>query len=793
MKKRELLLALTALGFVSFSYTDISAAATGTPQRSALTDTRQRAAAFGLNQAVTMLKNDAVSSRTAADKSNTSQPDSVAQNAPQRRVLLNFEQVAPAPGSVTLLGIRPDESVKFSVRSDEVISRAVLNLEYTPSPSLIPVQSQLKVSLNNELMGVIPISADMLGKKNQAQFVIDPRYVTDFNDVKLSFIGHYIQVCENQANTTLWLDVSKSSNLDLTYEPLALKNDLSRFPEPFFDNRDNRSTNIPVIFASSPSAAEQKAAGILASWFGTLGKWRGQTFPVLFGELPDRHGIVFATNDKRPAFLNDYPRVDGPTVEMISHPDNPYVKLLIIMGRDDNDLILAAQGIAQGNVIFRGQSVQVNDVKQLAPRKPYDAPNWVRTDRPTRFSELLDYEGQLQASGFQLAPITVNLGLPPDLYLHAAQGIDMRIKYRYTPPFTQDGSRLNISLNDLFVRSFTLEQQKREGSQLMQIPVLQGLLDGGENLSVPELKLGATNQLRFDFFYSNPIIGGTPERCETYQQIPNYAVIDDRSTIDFSGFRHFIAMPDLRAFISAGFPFSRMADLSETLIVVNKNPEREQVGALLNMAGQFGAQLGYPSLRLNITDDWQTVQNTDADLLVIGTIPQELTGDDKLNALVDAAKSWVKMPFKQTQIFNEPVPLDASAAETRTDIAANGPIAAVIGFESPYHNKRSVVAVLADSERGYALFNQAINDSGKRAAIFGSVSVIRESGVSSLRVGDVYYVGYLPWWERVWYALATHPVILAVLAVLSVVLLAWVLWRILRYLSRRKILPDEDL
>nr|WP_255248124.1 cellulose biosynthesis cyclic di-GMP-binding regulatory protein BcsB [Salmonella enterica] len=35
----------------------------------------------------------------------------------------------------------------------------------------------------------------------------------------------------------------------------------------------------------------------------------------------------------------------------------------------------AAKGIAQGNILFRGSSVVVNDVKPLLARKPYDAPN----------------------------------------------------------------------------------------------------------------------------------------------------------------------------------------------------------------------------------------------------------------------------------------------------------------------------------------------------------------------------------------------------------------------------------
>ncbi|MGU0057664.1 cellulose biosynthesis cyclic di-GMP-binding regulatory protein BcsB [Enterobacter hormaechei] len=104
-----------------------------------------------------------------------------------------------------------------------------------------------------------------------------------------------------------------------------------------------------------------------------------------------QNAIVFATNAKRPAFLRDHPEVKAPTIEMISHPDNPYVKLLVIFGRDDKDLVQAAKGIAQGNILFRGNSVVVDEVKPLLARKPYDAPNWVRTDRAITFGELKTY------------------------------------------------------------------------------------------------------------------------------------------------------------------------------------------------------------------------------------------------------------------------------------------------------------------------------------------------------------------------------------------------------------------
>ncbi len=93
----------------------------------------------------------------------------VAQNGPSRDVKLTFAQIAPPPGSMVLRGVNPNGSIEFGMRSDEVVSRAVLNLEYTPSPSLLPVQSQLKVYLNDELMGVLPVTKEQLGKKVMAQ------------------------------------------------------------------------------------------------------------------------------------------------------------------------------------------------------------------------------------------------------------------------------------------------------------------------------------------------------------------------------------------------------------------------------------------------------------------------------------------------------------------------------------------------------------------------------------------------------------------------------------------------
>ncbi|MFI8416128.1 cellulose biosynthesis cyclic di-GMP-binding regulatory protein BcsB [Serratia sp. NPDC078593] len=710
---------------------------------------------------------------------------------PVRDVQLPFAQIAPPPGSFILRGVHPDGQVEFGVRSDEVVSQAVLDLAFTPSPSLIPVESQVKVYLNDELMGVTAISKEQLGKPNRIQMPIDPRYISDFNRVKLVFVGRYQNICENPASPSLWLDVSKSSALQLRYQSLPLKNDLSFFPEPFFDSRDNRPLDLPMVFAGQPDLTQQRAAGILASWFGSKAQWRGQSFPALFNQLPNQHAVVFATNAQRPDFLRDYPAVNGPTVEMISHPDNPYLKLLLIQGRDDNDLITAVKGIAQGNMLFRGQNVTVDNVEQLAPRQPYDAPNWVRTDRPMTFTELQQYAEQLQTSGIKPGPISLNMNLPPDLFLLRSSGIDMHLKYRYTPPRMQNGSRLNVSLNNQFMQSYALVPEHEQGTQLLRLPLTQGLIDSDKSVTIPALRLGAVNQLRFDFDYSTLISGGAEGQCETYSLTLNHAVIDGSSTIDFSGYRHFMAMPDLRAFANAAFPFSRLADLSQTLVLVNKQPQPAQVSALLNALGNIGAHTGYPALAVSLSDDWSQAKQHDADILLIGTIPPALRDDKQIGLLVEATESWIKQPRRQPALPSIDVEAEGTQPDSKTTIGSEGAMAAIIGIQSPFNAQRSVVALLADSPRGYELLNGAQLDSGKRAAMFGSVAVIRESGVNSLRVGDVYYVGHLPWWERIWHGLSTHPVWLAVLAVIVVVILALMLWRGLKAFSRRRLSPEE--
>ena len=440
--------------------------------------------------------------------------------------------------------------------------------------------------------------------------------------------------------------------------------------------------------------------------------------------------------------------------------------------------------------MLRGQSVMVDEVKPLSPRQPYDAPNWVRLDRKMRFDELTEYPGQLQATGRTLWPMSLTLRLPPDLYLLGENGIRTELKYHHTSPTLRDGSRLDVGVNGQLMKSFTLEPGEIKSERLLTLPLW--FADDGDTMALrmPGLKTTQANSLSFSFEYAQQYMGGTEDgRCDLVMPPAHQVRIDEGSTIDFTGYRHFIEMPDLKAFAYAGFPFSRMADLADTQIVMPARPHPGQITTLLDAVGAIGAETGYPALSLQVLDDWERARTADRDTLLIGTLPEEFRGDLAPDALLQSTRSWVNEPTRQhkgdllhTMADRQP--------QARVGMTGNRAIAVILGLQSPTHDQRSLVALLADGPAGVTLLNEALQTRTLRDQVAGSVAIIRESGVKSLVVGDRYEVGYLPWWERLWQLFARYPVRLAGLTLLCMLVLGWGLRVLLASASRRRLKED---
>ncbi|PQJ45432.1 cellulose synthase regulator BcsB [Vibrio campbellii] len=712
-----------------------------------------------------------------------------------------FKRVVPFTqlgysGSIAIQGSEANAYVGFGSRLDEVVSKATLYFDITPSPALLALVSHVKVYLNNELMGVASIVDGQQGKKLSLSMPLDTRYFSNYNQIRFELIGK-INTCYHPDDPSIWAEISQSSRIEMFVQKTQLESDLSLLPAPFFDIRDFSQLNLPVVMGDKYDLDEVKAAGVLSSYFGSLAAWRGAKFPLSIGTLPERNAVVFVTNDNKPEFLKDFPDTDNPRLQVITHPTNPYVKLLLVIGRDSTDLNTAVRGLALGNQILTGPIAKINEVKQIKPRVPYDAPNWVSTDRPVALSELVEQKSMLQVEGRTPPPITVSLRLPPDLFTWQSRGIPMDLNYRYSPPAEEhSGSRLTLSINDQFIKAFNLTVEGQvDKSNRVRVPLLDdSFLSSEEQVRIPAFKVGSKNQIDFEFGF----VSVTDGQCLVAQTSKQYSVIDGDSTIDFSGFPHYIKMPNMRAFATSGFPYTRMADLSETAVVVPKNAPREALQTFLNMMGSLGADSGYPGIQIQLTDQWDAETLKDKDILSIGVVRslEEAANDpEQVNLVVEAGERQIRLPSKNEQQLgmNWMSPSDANQVPADyVSVEADGSFAAIYGMESPYTSNRSLVSIMAAHPADFASVDKALSDSGKIEHMFGSVVTLRNDEVASYNVGSHYYVGELPVWQLVWYHFSNHPIVVACFAAILMVIVTIVLWRVLRQVSAKRLEKTEE-
>ena len=697
------------------------------------------------------------------------------------------------PQSVLLRGSESSAGLSFGSRLDELVEEATLDLGFSFSPSLVPHLSHLKVYLNGEFMSAVAVDPEKR-LQQKVSIPLNTRYLADFNQVRVQLVGQPPEECYSPDSPSIWAELTGDTRLRTVSRVLPVANNLQQLPAPFFDRRDYRALQLPVVLTGEASLERLHAAGIVTSWFGALASWRGASFPVETERLPRQHALVFMTNTQRPKALQDFPPVSAPTLQMISHPENPAAKLLLIQGRDDADLVQAARGLVLGSELLSGPVAEIQRAVQSEPRKPYDAPNWLPTDRPVRFGELVDNLNQLQVEGRTPPPVRVGFQLPPDLFTWRSRGIPVELDYRYSPPVEDgSGSQMSLSINEQFIEAFNLTRKGFSGeAKRFRVPLLNdGFLSANQRLRIPAFKVGSRNQLEFKFDFA----GINSGECKSLAPAQRYAVVDADSTVDFTGFAHYIEMPNLRAFANAAYPFTRMADLSETAVLLPDSKNKEIVQTYLQLMGFAGASSGYPALAMTLYDDWQEAALKDRDVLLIAANGQLAQGGEDLPLLFDRSERMLQKPRKnivsESDTWAGAAPTLASAT-TEVEVRASGPFAALLGMRSPYNDDRSVVAVLAAHPGDMAMVREALADSGKIAEMYGSVVVFREGGQASFNVGDKYYVGKLRVWDLIWYHFSRYPMLLGIISIIVVLMLAVVLWRLLSGVARRRLQQGDE-
>jgi cellulose synthase (UDP-forming) len=610
---------------------------------------------------------------------------------------------------VEIRGANGTRTLDFALPRPDVVERASLHLQYAFSPKLIAQSSHLDILLNQTLVATLPVPEGSTAGSSplSADVPLPAELMTRNNQLAFRFVGRSGARCEDPVNAALWAKVGNQSRLNTDGTLLRLASDLHALPLPFYDERLSApSVSIPFAFAEGNAVVFGLYGDALLSHLGIMGH--------------------------------------GPSVLMLPNPSDPYGTLLIFAGDTADEILTAAQSVAIGTTPLEGSAFFPTETTLPVPRKADDAPRWLQTEQN---SSLWNYAAGASLASDGSDPVPAYVRIPPDLFWGDRQSVPLVLGYSYNAMPLTSASILRLTVN---------------GAGAADLPLPGGVNTLGHRdvvLPVPVADLRPfSNSFLFDFYFQ-------PVQHNPCAAFPSNlrGMLTRGSHLDLTGVSHWTTLPNLELFANAGFPFTRFADLSQTEVILPASPSPDEVSAFLSFIAYFGAQTGYPALRLEVGDAQSLGQ--DKDLLVIGRVEDqpafENLGDrlpigvkDGLLIASNADRwAWLQSAWWKVAQFVPGEFTDVSGTAEKQRLAealSSAPSTLIEAVESPTHPGRSVVVISLENEGAGSALASAFLRASDSAEIHGSLSILNGSRFSSFQlVRRYYHVGYLPVTARV--------------------------------------------
>jgi cellulose synthase (UDP-forming) len=228
--------------------------------------------------------------------------------------------------------------------------------------------------------------------------------------------------------------------------------------------------------------------------------------------------------------------------------------------------------------------------------------------------------------------------------------------------------------------------------------------------------------------------------------------VDPDSTVDLSSAYRFTMLPNLAFLVNSGFPFTRMADLSDTAAVLPDRPSRLEMSAFLNLMGIVGSLTNYPVLRLAVVRPSGLDEVAGRDLIQMGTLSHlgvgaELLRDGPVHLEGERLTVTMTTPLAGLRRwFGDPAITERDRLATSLVANPGDDTAMLLGMASPLRSGRSVVSFLSVTPQGLDNLVQGLRDNALAPAIQGDFALLAGGRFTSYQVQPSYTVGSLPFW-----------------------------------------------
>ncbi len=551
------------------------------------------------------LREDSVNERkdrTPPDSNQPSPPPKANESAAPAAgdpYVLEFNRSPVVGTRFSLRGIYDESRLGFTRPRDWQIKSIKALIRYRHSPALYATRSNLTVLINGASIGSIPLNRKE-GEIGSAVFDVPLAQLKDYNELTLGALQNNSPTCtQDPYDPSLWTEILPDSKVTFNYTPLPVSLDFSRFPYPIFDELSLYPNQLAYLLPTkvddtwlTATTRLQAAVGRLADFrrldtrlvktLDELGKSTSRTAPaerlVIIGTPAQQPALKSLT---LPLSLTDNQILDKDKkalppnvgVLMLTSTTDKKTPVLIATGNGAEGVARAVQFLVQSKdrKIGTGQSIIVKDLNAVASPPARDWPGYLPLKDTFQLSELKNRNNKsyqdVTVRGSDSPPIEIDFrALPDDQF---TSGSSMTLNYSYGPQINAKTSLVEVKLDGVSLF----------GKRLTSI-------DGGKretlNVALPADLIKPTSKIQVDF----RLDARERRSCSRVTDQQLWGTLHADTKFDLKRINA-VQLPDLKL-LQYGFPFAAPQDLSNTAIVLPKEPQSSELSTLLELSARLG-------------------------------------------------------------------------------------------------------------------------------------------------------------------------------------------------------------
>jgi hypothetical protein len=218
------------------------------------------------------------------------------------KIALNYED--PVHQGHRIRGVDGSHTITLPIPGNWKVLDAKGYVKYSPSMLLQKDHSSGVISFNNMIIKQFKLFDN---DKTGVKFKIDPSNIDEYNSLKIEMVQHYINKCEDSANSQLWTEIDLgASYVEFHIEKTAIPEQIQSLTTHMMDKKQYELEPINYVISKNPSDMELYRYAVLTGAAANSVRYREA--PITVSDRLDlkKHNVLITTKDKVKEQLNSF-------------------------------------------------------------------------------------------------------------------------------------------------------------------------------------------------------------------------------------------------------------------------------------------------------------------------------------------------------------------------------------------------------------------------------------------------------------------------------------------------------